>query len=75
MATTDFGSTKLPTIHRTSFLWLRASGETSKVSSFISGRTYLRTLLAAAVVYKSFVAAGCGPVVLRCSEMLSLAWV
>lgn len=54
---------------------LCASGKISEVSSFILGRTHLHTLLLAAVIYKSFMAAGDGPVALCCSEMLSLAGV
>lgn len=44
METAVFGWTLVPTIHRTHFLWLCASGKTSEVSIFISGRTYLHTL-------------------------------
>lgn len=74
-ANTGFGLAKLPTINWTHFLWVCASGKTSEVSSFISGRTCLHTLLVTAVIYKSFTAAGYGPVALCCSEMLSLAGV
>lgn len=41
----------------------------------ILGRTHLHALLLAAVIYKSSMAAGDGPVALCCREMLSLAGV